>query len=272
MKLLLFMPTYKIGKHDAAWPDSLDSFRALEAPADVEVVRAIGRDNPYKGEGHRNTLHQFQKARERALAEGFDALVTFEHDMVVPADGLVKLWATPALVVYGLYVLRHGSGMLNAMRHIDGSPNIDQSLSLFPGLRKESERRGWVQVSGVGFGFTLIRREALARFEFHKTEESWPPDWGFAADCAKAGIRQVCRWDVKCGHIEENGVILWPGSAGPVTKVRVMETFYRGKKFTAGTVDEMPIDDALEMSRCGYVRMHEQPGDGEKQMARPRCA
>lgn len=271
-KILLFCPAYERDGLDEFWPDSQASFAGLMAPAGVEVARMIGRDNPFDirvYHRYQNTLHQFRNAQRVALANGYDALCTFESDMIVPADGLIKLWATtlqeggeaPAAVVYGLYMLRHGSNVVNAFRKLEGSPNIDQSVSLFPELYAEGMRAGRLAVSGCGMGFTLIRRSVLERFEFRNWDDgSFAPDWALASDCQAAGIEQVARFDVRCGHIESNGLILWPGRNGAMVNVRVRESFTRGQVYTAGETTEMPTGDALEMSRCGFVEILAEEG------------
>jgi hypothetical protein len=264
---------------DEHWPDSQASLAALRAPDGVEVVKVVGRNNPYDirvEHRYRNTLHQFRNAQRMALDGGFDALCTFESDMLVPEDGLIKLLGTltgagtPADVVYGLYVLRHGSNVVNAFRWIEGSPNIDQSVSLFPELLEKGMRDGRLTVSGCGMGFTLIRRAVLERFEFRAWDSgtSYAPDWALASDCQAAGIEQICRFDVACGHIEDNGLILWPGKGGWV-KVFIRENFTRGEVYRAGETVDMAPADALEMSRCGFVQvLHED--DGLAKTATPR--
>jgi hypothetical protein len=272
-RILLFCPAYERNGLDEFWPDSQASFLALQAPEGVEVTRMVGRDNPFDirvYHRYQNTLHQFRNAQRVALANGYDALCTFESDMIVPADGLIRLWSTAADVVYGLYVLRHGSNVVNAFRMLEGSPNIDQSVSLFPELYARGMREGTLRVSGCGMGFTLIRRAVLERFEFRNWDEgSFAPDWALASDCQAAGIEQIARFDVRCGHIEDNGLILWPGRTGTMTKVRVRESFTRGMVYTAGETAEMPTGDALEMSRCGFVEILKEE-DGLALTATPR--
>lgn len=274
MKILLFCPTYERNGLDEFWPDSQASFAALRAPDGVEVTRMVGRDNPYDirvNHRYRNTLHQFRNAQRLALEGGYDALCTFESDMIVPEDGLIKLWGTPADVVYGLYVLRHGSNVVNAFRMLEGSPNIDQSISMFPDLYDQGVRDGQLKVSGCGTGFTLIRRAVLERFELRAWDDgtSYAPDWALASDCQAAGITQICRFDVICGHIEDSGRILWPGRTGVNVKVFVRETFTKGIVYTAGETAEMPAGDAAEMSRCGFVEILTDGNEPER-MAIPR--
>jgi predicted O-methyltransferase YrrM len=272
-KILVFCPTYNRNGLDEHWPDSETSLEALRAPEGVEVVKVVGRDNPHDirvNHRYRNTLHQFKNAQRMALEGGYDALCTFESDMLVPEDGLIRLWGTDADVVYGLYVLRHNSNVVNAFRLIIGSPNIDQSVSLFPELYAKGVQEGILEVSGCGMGFTLIRRPVLERFEFRQWDPSgsYAPDWALASDCQAAGVRQVCRFDVACGHIEDSGMVLWPGK-GSQMKVLVRENFTRGVVYTAGETVYMPINDAIEMSRCGFVEIIEIE-DGLSKMATPR--
>lgn len=281
MKLLLYCATYDRDGLDEFWPDSEESFYALKAPEGVEVTRVVGRDNPYDNRTnrpYRNTLHQFQKAQRMALDGGYDGLVTFESDMIVPEDGLIRLLETltsagkPAEVVYGLYMLRHGTPAANAMRKLGDSPNIDQSLSYFPELYNQGMRAGRMIVSGLGNGFTLIRRSVLERFPLRNWDEiNFAPDWALASDCLAAGIEQICLFDLKCGHITSDGRVLWPREMAGTVKVLVRETFTKGVVYTAGETAEMPPDDAKEMSRCGFVQILGADG-GPEQMATPRRA
>lgn len=146
--------------------------------------------------------------------------------MLVPEDGLIKLWDTPADVVYGLYMLRHSAFVVNAFRRMDGSPNIGESLSFYEKEYDAANEDGSVKVSGCGMGFTLIRRSVLERIPFREWEGNYAPDWAFAYDCQRANVLQMCRFDVKCGHIEDDGRILWPGKEAKRTmKVKVLVRF-----------------------------------------------
>jgi hypothetical protein len=266
-KILLFCPTYELNGIEQMRPETAECISKIIAPPDTQVDVVIGRDNPYEPDSHKNTLHQFQVARQKALDEGYAALFTVEHDMVVPPDALVKLDAvTDAQVVYGLYMLRnHGHGkpggtVLNAFLDMPKNPTIGSSLSLYPDKLALARRKKIVPVSGCGFGCALIRRETLARFEFHASgPESFAPDWGLALDCQKAKVKQVCRFDVECGHIER-GVMLMPFEQPQPYKVMPLATMWvndRGesKRITKGVEVIMNYDTAQEMARAGYVRL-----------------
>ena len=267
-KILLFCPTYEKNGVDQMWPDSLESFTKLRAPKGVKVVRQIGQDNPYPIDDsktkHKNTLHQYQQAQRRALAEGFDALCTFENDMIVPLDGLQCLWDTPADVVYGIYLLRHGAWVINAFRHMPNAINIGESMSFYPDEYENAEKAEIVEVSGCGMGFTLIRRYVLERFQLRDWEGNYPPDWALACDCQAGGVKQVARFDVRCGHIDDSGVILWPGKEPKMTlKVLAIQSFVgdigKGNQpFIAGQEYEGYPDLELEYVRAGFMQFIEE--------------
>lgn len=262
----MFCPTYERDGEDQLHPLTLASLGEIQPPTGVEVDLVIGRDNPYPDGRHINTLHQYRQARARALSGGYDALFTVEHDMIVPPDALCKLWETAAPVVYALYVLRHSMAAINAM-HFTGGRNVGDSLSVNPRVREEADRRGWIECSGVGFGCTLIRRSALEQFEFHATGDSYSPDFGFATDCVRAGVKQIARFDVVCGHIDsENNRVLWPGKGEMATvKVKILVGFVgsitgRGSiRFAPGEVAEIPDADAGDFIRAGFVELLNKP-------------
>jgi hypothetical protein len=260
-KILLFCPTYELNGQVQMCKDSLESFRALRAPEGVRVDRVISMDNPYPtAEKGKNILHQYQQAQKRALKGGYDALCTFEHDMIAPADGLDKLWGSPGEVVYGLYVFRHGAWVVNAFQRMDKSPNLGESLSYHKQEYNAAEKAGWAVVSGAGMGFTLIRRGVLEKINFRNSDESYPPDWALAYDCQGKGILQVARFDVRCGHIDEDGTILYVGKEPTMTvKMKVLVSFVgdigKGNQpFTEGEILQAQPDMALDYVRAGFMK------------------
>ena len=262
----MFCPTYQIDGIDQIKPETLAGIEAMQSPEGVTVDSVISRDNPYPGKGHINTLHQYTQARARALSGGYDALFTVEHDMIVPPDALRKLWGTAAPVVYALYVLRHGMAQLNAM-HYTGNKNVGETLSVHPRERDEAYRRGWVECSGIGFGCTLIRREALETCDFRPSDGNPVPDRGLAEDCLRAGIKQIARFDVICGHIDsDSNRVLWPGK-GEMTaiKCKILTSFVgsisgRGSiRFSAGEIAEIPGVEADDFRRAGYLEFVNAP-------------
>lgn len=155
---------------------------------------SIGRHNPYDYGDLRNVTAQYSVARELFLAGTADALMTVEHDMLIPPDALQQLWEVGAPVVYGVYLLRQGL-VLNAQK-LDGT---------FYAGRPTADV---VEVAGVGLGCTLIRRPALERIAFRPDPRHGTCDATLAADCRQAGIRQMAHFGVACGHIQDNLVLL----------------------------------------------------------------
>lgn len=158
----------------------------------------IGLDNPYPIGSHRNVLHQYQQARLHFLAGTYDAMLTVEHDNVMPDGGaLQRIYNTQADVVYAPYTLRHGANKLSAWQYINGR-NLGMSLTNYPDELDRYRKQGTGRVSGVGFGCTLIRRAVLEAIEFRGESEC--PDIPFAEDCLRAGFVAMGRFDVPVAH------------------------------------------------------------------------
>ena len=262
-RVLLFCPTYEVDGNLHIWPQTRASIDGILPPPGMDVRTVIGVDNPYPGERHRNTLHQYQIAREVVLSEDYDALFIIEDDMIVPADALEKMWNTDALVVYGLYRFRYPNYAINAMQYT-GASNIGDNLSDHPYELDTAQKRGWTEVSGIGFGCILIRRTVLEKIKFRDSDGSYPPDMGFAQDCVRAGIKQIMRFDVQCGHIADDGNVLWPGRGLSMVKCKILTDFNapvngRLTRFTNGENVDLPVYEAREFARAGFLEIIEQP-------------
>jgi hypothetical protein len=202
MSVLVFCPTYlKADGRRAASPAALASIQALNfSDFDFE----IGLENPYPVPDNANVLHQYRLARRMALEGGYEALLTVEHDTILPADALQLLWDTGAPVAYGVYLFRGWRNVANVVRLEGERPNMAASLDLL----KKGLDQVVMDVSGCGNGCLLIRREVLERLDFRTTPENTAPDIPFARDCRQLGIRQVGHFSVQCGHIIDDRV-LW---------------------------------------------------------------
>lgn len=275
MKILLFCPTYKLANGELAIRnETLESISEIKVPEGVELEVEISTNNPNPITGkrevdHENTLHQYRYARQRILDGDYDYLFIVEHDMIIPEDALVKMLATDADVVYGLYLFRRTDTYLNAARAVkSGWP--DMSLSNFPDILKKAREQGWIEVSGYGFGCTLIRRKVLETFDMRRNETSGSPcpDMPFAADCLRHGFKQICRFDVICGHVKPNGDILIPFKRGEnmngSIKIYVMRNFVanidgESVPYKEGTTAEMPDKYVDNYMRCGFITYAEEP-------------
>lgn len=178
---------------------------SLEWDGLLDIMFISGGDTPNINE---TVLNKYREARRVALAGGYDALLTVEDDMVVPHDGLQKLWSVNADIIYGLYCMRHGTPVWSA--YVSLTPSGGRSIS----RDENAAKAAWgdiIDVAGVGNGFTLIRRNVLEAFDF-RTEGATAPDWWLAVDAQRRGFTQKCHCGVICGHIatENRARILWP--------------------------------------------------------------
>lgn len=256
-RILVYTPTYE----NRLQPKTVESIQAMQFDGELEWV--LSDDNPYPGRDMRNCVHQFRKGRQLALDGGFDAMLIVEHDMIVPEHTAQRLWDTDASVVYGCYMLRHLMFTVNLFQYI-GNRNIGMSLSLYPRELQFARQRGWVEVSGAGFGCLLIRRTVLQNVPFR--DEGNAPDMPFARDCVTRGIQQIGRADVECGHIDldHSGRTLWPFegeySMGVVARVLARQDVIvqdngltipmkRGRYYSLG------VEQAIDLQRAGYVEI-----------------
>lgn len=167
---------------------------------DGKIDHRISLHNPYPIGDHRNVLAQYQAAQREFLAGDWDALLTVEHDHLLPdTDAVQRLIDTDADVVYAPYVLRT-SRTLNLWQWLPGG-QFGASLSGYPReLAQARAERVW-RVCGVGFGCTLIKRHVLESIMFRASgERDACPDLAFARDCARLGFVSMARLDVPVAH------------------------------------------------------------------------
>ena len=253
MKVLVFMPTFGTGPR----PETLASVEAQAFAG--EWRHEVSWHNPHGKASTANVLAQYVRGRELTLDGDYDAILTIEHDMQIPADALQALWDTGAPVAYGVYVFRQGAGAtLNAWELLPNAKNPGESLSLHPRKADRARRQVIVPVSGVGFGCTLIRREVLERIPFRGGESGTEaPDVPFATDCLRAGVRQIAHFGVLCAHW--NGARwLYPFGSGCTVRVRALQDVtarigHESRRLSVGQDYELPDDDAHELARAGYV-------------------
>lgn len=236
------------------------------------------RHNPYPAPDRRNYLAQYEHIREKVLAEGYDAVLLVEHDMEIPPDALQKLWDTGAQVAYGVYLLRHGANVLNTYEYV-GERNVGESLTFSPRKQAAARAQGVVQVSGVGFGCTLIRADVLERIPFRSNEKgSAAPDVPFAQDVLAAGIRSVAHFDVLCGHFQVYRMIMpFKDGVEPtqlVTALQAVNIMVNSQSYPLRVGEEyhLPISQVPDLVRVGYVQIQEVAKEGKGRIAIPASA
>lgn len=196
MKILAWTPTW----HGAMAPETAESVRAEQARYSGHMDWVDSQHNPYPIGDLHNVLAQYRIGRERCLDGGYDALLTVEHDMVLPPGAVEELASTPGDVVYGVYRFRWGLMVLNACEYVDDQQR-GRPLWMNTGQARDARQAGVVRVSGVGWGCTLIPRATLERIEFpERCEENPAFDLVFAERCMQAGLHLVANFRVLCGH------------------------------------------------------------------------
>ena len=218
MDILIVCPTY-----NRLFTPTLRSIFGLQS-----VGGRLDTFFPYHGygDGERDSrdiiCDKYNAGRAKALAGGYDAMLTIESDMIVPPDAAVKLAATDADVAYGVYVFRRRPFDWNAYSVLQEDALMGWPLSNVP----ERARLDWgsvVDVDGVGLGCTLIRRHVLEAFPFradgikHMDGTRSHADWYAALDWMNAGYTQKCDLSVVCGHISAQNrkgklspCVMWP--------------------------------------------------------------
>jgi len=254
MRTLLYCATWETPEGLAVHPRTRWAIDRLGVP---DVV--YGTVNPFPGYDHRNVTAQYTEAWRLAIEGDFDYLLTVEHDIEPPADALDKLIACDAPVAYGLYVFRQRTVPVVNCYRVEGRVNPGMSYGLFPDDLRRAKAAGVVEVSGVGFGCTLIRRNVLERV---KPQGEKDCDGFFACECLRKGIKQVGRFDVECGHWHE-GRRFMPFDLPDMIAVECMIGFVgKGfgpgvKRYEAGQTYKIPksIPQVDDYFRAGYIRM-----------------
>jgi hypothetical protein len=237
VRILAFTPLHP---DYGARPQARRSIRAAidyyNGPIDWIISR---NDNPHDN-GHDNVTYQHNKIRDIVLNGGYDAMLSFESDVIVPEKAIQGLIDCHSDIAYGLYVWRHNLKRWSAYKELGVFGGRSFSLS------HADARRAWgtVQdVAGLGMGCTLIKRHVLERLEFrlfdgrqdwlsekvveagHKMGLTISPDkdvrtmvhddWLLALEAGHYGFTQRCNFAVVCGHFESENSVLWPHIAAP---------------------------------------------------------
>lgn len=214
--VLLFIPLHPdYGIRPACW----QSIQALAWKDELTIVMER-LDNPPELGGYQDILRKYQLARQMALQGCYDALLTVEADMVLPALALERLTRVETDVAYGLYCSRRPKHPWLAS--VDMGEQYANWISSNEQLRK-SLWGSVVETMGAGLGCTLIRRHVLETIPFRLQSGGPANDWWFALDVAKAGYSQKHDLGTVCGHVLDESTIVWPDP----------ETVYRKEKVHA---------------------------------------
>jgi len=197
LKLLIFTPTWTVPSGLAMRPECAKSIGLQRIDGTFE--HRVGLVNPFEIGDHRNVLAQYQAMQATVLAEDFDAVLTVEHDHMLPdSDAVQRLIETPGDLVYAPYLLRTARTLSLWQWRASG---IGESLSFYPHeLAAARDERIW-RVAGVGLGCTLIKRQVLEMIALRETgPRDACPDLALAREAQRMGFISLARLDVPVVH------------------------------------------------------------------------
>ena len=147
----------------------------------------------------RDTIAKF------AVENDYDYVLYADSDMVFDAEDLKKLVAHDKDIVSGLYVSRNGTNENVAYKDVITRRRFPYRE---PKLIHDTGTTGYVEISAVGFGFCLIRVEAIKTM-LKRYKSLFEPKWGVGEDIAfclrakRCGYKIWLDRDVKLGHVGE---------------------------------------------------------------------
>lgn len=269
--VLVFTPTYS----DLLRSETIQSVAGQDFAG--TFTHEISRHNPTVDAGL-NVWAQYRRGRDLTLDSGYDAMLTVEHDMWLPPDALQRLYETDAPVVYGVYLFRHKTYMINAYRY-ENDRNIGMSLMQYPqelGLAREA--KAW-KVSGVAFGCTLIRRQVLEEYAFDVNPRHRYPDMDFAKWCVRNNVLQMARLDVECMHYcpeDDRWLEIGRHELGQLVTVKALQNVKarvvdRIVRLEAGNEYELPVGSVHDLQRAGFVELVEVPQEKPEVIAKAKA-
>lgn len=210
MKILIFVPANPTNPQ--VYQPTIDSVLSLEwsSPLTVqfELERGPAVDTRDK---YQNLTDKLNRARKMAIDGLYDKLMIVEYDMIIPRNTLLRLSSIDAGAVYGLYNSRHHNHRLLAFDSIGDRPEKNISYS---DLSVDDRKAVWgsaVETMGMGLGCTMIDRDVFRAIPFRCPKpEFGGPDWWLAFDLAQARFSQITDFGVPCGHIHQDGFVLYP--------------------------------------------------------------
>ncbi len=249
--VLVFTPIWR-GVHP-------ECVAAIEPQLGGGVEWAVDDRNPFPTPDYRNIRVKMQGARRRVLDEGFDALLTLDADCIVPPDAVAQIMATQGDVVYTPTLIRHGAHILSLWQYC-GDRNIGMSLSNYPDELRKARAAGVWRVSGIGWSFTLIRRNVLEALDFRDDNGSQACDVPFAEDCLRAGFVSMANLNIPITHIDEDRherLHPWGETQGAMQYVarETVNVLVGGRvlHLTAGQPVDLPPSEVGELIRAGYI-------------------
>ena len=170
-----------------------------ESPLDIDVFFTYSElVNPKSSGWLKNLEYKMNKAREIVITQNYDFLLNIEDDIIIPKDTIPVLLnyyeKTKAPIISGLYRL-----WKNKYKLLCGKVLPKKWLK-----EEHIENKDFIELYLVCFGCTLIHRDVLVKVKFNGT------DGDFAKQTHQLGFKKILVPSLKCGHIFEEGEVIWP--------------------------------------------------------------
>ena len=141
------------------------------------------------------------------MAEGYDAVLMVDSDIVLPENALAYMASPEADIVLGAYPRKRGrKGLSSLIRYGAKDCGVDAAI----GMDEVKRACGRIPVKGGGLGCALIKAPVFARLEYpwfryveNEDGSHLSEDYYFCNKAAEQGfdIQADCR--VQCGHVWE---------------------------------------------------------------------
>jgi hypothetical protein len=247
MKLLIGIPTGGTPTRPV-----LDALGALALPETIEDADRVVWSGNF-------VAAQREMIARDAVRRGADLLAMIDDDIIVPPDGLAKLVAAleddpKAAVAGALYYSRDGARPM-AVARWDSSDTTSAAIPAFTSTAPSV-------VDGVGFGFVVVRVEALRSlalpyFSAHLYVDEatrWvrqcDEDYLFCERVREGGWRVLLHAGVRAGHFDRGTASVAPAeweSDGETDRLRMIVR-------EGETTRLVPFDDRLPRVRERHER------------------
>lgn len=206
MKILVFIPGMPSYPHiQPACIRAVDHLIWPE-PFDIVISRFDHATSEVTAERIRDYSEKYIWGQQLFLSGNWDAMLTVEYDMIVPADALEKLTSVDADIVYGLYCNRPSSRHTWMLRI---GESIGAGKAHYAPEFMHSVWNKVVDSDGLGMGCTLIHRRVLEAVPM-RYGETLGNDYFFAKDAKAAGFKQKTDCRVRVGHMLDQRRTVWP--------------------------------------------------------------
>lgn len=164
----------------------------------IVPLRTDDKGNYNVSDLKKNLTYKMEKARKMVLEGGYDYLLNFEDDHIIPPNVLHELIKWKKDAVSGVYRLRpskYSSTPIAATRY-DTRKWV---------TKEDLEETDLLRIDLMAWGCMLLSRKALEKCSFEDVL-----DGQYKMRLEQAGIERWLATKVHVGHIDREGSVIWP--------------------------------------------------------------